>query len=82
MKNEQTAVIKDMEFLLNELHKEWERPGEVKSTLTSVANTEGDNNSPMSIVILCGVIFIIGSPLWLLYLTTKSVQNNRLCYFF
>jgi len=23
MKNEQTAVIKDMEFLLNELHKEW-----------------------------------------------------------
>ena len=24
MKNEQTAVIKDMEFLLNELHKEWE----------------------------------------------------------
>ena len=27
MKNEQTAVIKDMEFLLNELHKEWERPG-------------------------------------------------------
>lgn len=28
MKNEQTAVIKDMEFLLNELHKEWERPGE------------------------------------------------------
>jgi hypothetical protein len=30
MKNEQTAVIKDMEFLLNELHKEWERPGEEK----------------------------------------------------
>ena len=25
MKNEQTAVIKDMEFLLNELHKEWEK---------------------------------------------------------
>ena len=29
MKNEQTAVIKDMEFLLNDLHKEWERRGEV-----------------------------------------------------
>ena len=27
MKNEQTAVIKDMEFLLNELHKEWENSG-------------------------------------------------------
>ncbi|WP_438264135.1 hypothetical protein [Agathobacter rectalis] len=34
MKNEQTAVIKDMEFLLNELHKEWERPGEVKSSVS------------------------------------------------
>ena len=33
MKNEQTAVIKNMEFLLNELHKEWERPGEVKSSV-------------------------------------------------
>ena len=32
--NEQTAVIKDMEFLLNELHKEWERPGEVKSSVS------------------------------------------------
>lgn len=29
MKNEQTAVIRNMEFLLKELHKEWERPGEV-----------------------------------------------------
>ena len=28
MKNEQTAVIKDMEFLLNELHKEWGKTGE------------------------------------------------------
>ena len=34
MKNEQTEVIKDMEFLLNELHKEWERPGEVKSSVS------------------------------------------------
>ena len=33
MKNEQTAVIKNMEFLLKELHKEWERPGEVKSSV-------------------------------------------------
>ena len=30
MKNEQTAVIKDMEFLLNELHKEWEKTGRGK----------------------------------------------------
>lgn len=29
MKNEQTAVIKNMEFLLKELHKEWERPGAI-----------------------------------------------------
>lgn len=33
MKNEQTAVIKNMEFLLKELHKGWERPGEVKSSV-------------------------------------------------
>lgn len=33
MKNEQTAVIKNMEFLLKELHKEWERPGEVKASV-------------------------------------------------
>ena len=33
MKNDQTAVIKNMEFLLKELHKEWERPGEVKSSV-------------------------------------------------
>lgn len=33
MKNEQTAVIKNMEFLLKELHKEWERPGKVKSSV-------------------------------------------------
>lgn len=34
MKNEQTAVIKDMEFLLNELHKEWERPCNLLEYLT------------------------------------------------
>ena len=33
MKNEQTAVIRNMEFLLKELHKEWERLGEVKSSV-------------------------------------------------
>lgn len=33
MKNEQTAVIKNMEFLLKELHKGGERPGEVKSSV-------------------------------------------------
>ncbi|EHX80598.1 hypothetical protein ECDEC13E_0136 [Escherichia coli DEC13E] len=31
----------------------------VNSTLISVANTDGDNNIPISIAILCGVIFII-----------------------
>ncbi|EMW53972.1 hypothetical protein EC2864350_0148 [Escherichia coli 2864350] len=32
----------------------------VNSTLISVvANTEGDNNIPISIAILCGVVFII-----------------------
>ncbi|OOI59670.1 hypothetical protein BMT66_25790, partial [Escherichia coli] len=31
----------------------------VNSTLISVANTEGDNNIPISITILCGVVFII-----------------------
>lgn len=42
MKNEQTAVIKDMEFLLNELHKEWERPGEVKSSVSIPYSRAGD----------------------------------------
>ncbi|MDO1920712.1 hypothetical protein Q2378_26965, partial [Escherichia coli] len=47
----------------------------VKSKQTSVANTEYDINSPITIVIFSGAVFIIGSRLWLLCLTTKSFQH-------
>ncbi len=65
MKSEQTAVIKDMEFLLKELHKEWERPGASKASVSiSLEEVDGINDKLKEII----------------YQTQKSVDEDELTF--
>ena len=45
MKSDSTTVIKNMEFLVKELHKEWDRSGASKaSVIISLEEVDGINN--------------------------------------
>ena len=45
MKSDSTTVIKNMEFLVKELHKEWDRSGVTKaSVIISLEEVDGIND--------------------------------------
>lgn len=61
MKSDSTTVIKNMEFLVKELHKEWDRSGDSKaSVIISLEEVDGINDK------LKGII----------YQTQKSVDED------
>ena len=49
MKSDSTTVIKNMEFLVKELHKEWDRAGASKaSVIISLEEVDGINDKSVS----------------------------------
>ena len=68
MKSDSTTVIKNMEFLVKELHKEWDRSGDSKaSVIISLEEVDGINDKLKEII----------------YQTQKSVDEDELtkdCY--
>ena len=66
MKSDSTTVIKNMEFLVKELHKEWDRSGASKaSVIISLEEVDGINDKLKEII----------------YQTQKSVDaKSKECY--
>ena len=53
MKSDSTTVIKNMEFLVKELHKEWDRSGTSKaSVIISLEEVDGINDKLKEIIYL------------------------------
>ena len=51
MKSDSTTVIKNMEFLVKELHKEWDRSGASKaSVIISLEEVDGINDKLKEII--------------------------------
>ena len=51
MKSDSTTVIKNMEFLVKELHKEWDRSGVTKaSVIISLEEVDGINDKLKEII--------------------------------
>ena len=58
MKSDSTTVIKNMEFLVKELHKEWDRSGASKaSVIISLEEVDGINNKLKEIIYQQGGVF-------------------------
>ena len=65
MKSDSTTVIKNMEFLVKELHKEWDRSGASKaSVIISLEEVDGINDKLKEII----------------YQTQKSVDEDELTF--
>ena len=65
MKSDSTTVIKNMEFLVKELHKEWDRSGVTKaSVIISLEEVDGINDKFKEII----------------YQTQKSVDEDELTF--
>ena len=65
MKSDSTTVIKNMEFLVKELHKEWDRSGTSKaSVIISLEEVDGINDKLKEII----------------YQTQKSVDEDELTF--
>ena len=65
MKSDSTTVIKNMEFLVKELHKEWDRTGASKaSVIISLEEVDGINDKLKEII----------------YQTQKSVDEDELTF--
>lgn len=65
MKSDSTTVIKNMEFLVKELHKEWDRSGASKaSVIISIEEVDGINDKIKEII----------------YQTQKSVDEDELTF--
>lgn len=65
MKSDSTTVIKNMEFLVKELHKEWDRSGDSKaSVIISLEEVDGINDKFKEII----------------YQTQKSVGEDELTF--
>lgn len=65
MKSDSTTVIKNMEFLVKELHKEWDRSGVTKaSVIISLEEVDGINDKLKEII----------------YQTQKSVDEDELTF--
>ena len=65
MKSDSTTVIKNMEFLVKELHKEWDRSGVTKaSVIISLEEVDGINDKLKEII----------------YQTQKSVDEDGLTF--
>ncbi len=65
MKSDSTTVIKNMEFLVKELHKEWDRSGDSKaSVIISLEEVDGINDKLKEII----------------YQTQKSVDEDELTF--
>ena len=65
MKSDSTTVIKNMEFLVKELHKEWDRSGASKaSVIISLDEVDGINDKLKEII----------------YQTQKAVDENNLTF--
>lgn len=65
MKSDSTTVIRNMEFLVKELHKEWDRSGASKaSVIISLEEVDGINDKLKEII----------------YQTQKSVDEDELTF--